>query len=174
MAKSKTKTIKAFRGRRRRVYNRSIAKDLARREEEAMAATAMEEGIRSRSASMEKMQLHGFDLETCAELEQGIMNTTFEKESDIGCFFIFQKNALSSLLKLLCCPNCKQNGITVSIDQQKGLGLSVYCILYCECCKETVSESFLSDRVGGTASKSAPFEVNMKISFSFYGHWLWF
>ena len=134
-----------------------------------MAATAMEEGIRSRSASMEKMQLHGFDLETCAELEQGIMNTTFEKESDIGCFFIFQKNALSSLLKLLCCPNCKQNGITVSIDQQKGLGLSVYCILYCECCKETVSESFLSDRVGGTASKSAPFEVNMKSVLAFMG-----
>ena len=170
MAKSKIKTIKAFRGRRRRVYNRSIAKELIRKEGEAMATQTDESSCRpSCSASINKMQLHGFDFETCTELLQDAMTNKVERESDIDCFFITQKSALSNLLKLLCCPNCKQNGIIVKIDQQKGMGLSVYCSLYCAPCSETISEGFLSDRIGGTATKNAPFEVNVRSVLAFMG-----
>ena len=101
-------------------------KELIHREEEAKATHMLDESRPSCSASINKMQLPGFDFETCTELLQDAMTNKIERESDIDFFFIIQNSALSNLLKPLCCPKCKQNGLIANIDQQKGMGLSVY------------------------------------------------
>ena len=123
-------------------------KELIHREGEAKATQMLDESRPSWSASINKMQLPGFDLETCTELLQDAMTNKIERESGIDFFFIIQNSALSNLLRPLCCPKCKQNGLIANIDQQKGMGLSVYCSLYCAPCSETISEGFLSDRIG--------------------------
>ena len=168
MAKTKAKTIKAFRGRRKRVYNRSVVQEIVDREEKVMASTSKEREP-SVSASAKKMELHGFDLDVLTQGKEESTVSASEKESDVDCYFIVQKSMLSYLLKTLCCPSCKQDGVTVTIDQHKGMAFSVYCSLYCTSCEQTISESYLSDRVGGTATKNAPFEVNVRALLALMG-----
>ena len=140
MAKTKAKTIKAFRGQRRRVYIRSVVQEIVDREEKVMASTSKEREP-SVSASAKKMELHGFDLDVLTQGKEESTVSASEKESDVDCYFIVQKSMLSYLLKTLCCPSCKQDGVTVTIDQHKGMAFSVYCSLYCTSCEQTISES---------------------------------
>ena len=108
MAKTKAKTIKAFRGRRKRVYNRSVVQEIVDREEKVMASTSKEREP-SVSASAKKMELHGFDLDVLTQGKEESTVSASEKESDVDCYFIVQKSMLSYLLKTLCCPSCKQD-----------------------------------------------------------------
>ena len=59
-----------------------------------MVATTLGESGTSCSASIKKMQLHGFEFETCTELLQDEVANKFEKEFDVDCFIIDQKSAL--------------------------------------------------------------------------------
>lgn len=55
----------------------------------------------------------------------------------------------------------------MNIDQHTGRDFSIYCSLYCNSCEQVVIESYLSDRVGGTATQNAPFEVNVRAVLAF-------
>ena len=41
--------------------------------------------------------------------------------------------------------------------------------LFCSNCEQSFAESYLSERVGGSQSSKAPFEVNLRSTFAFMG-----
>ncbi len=97
MAKTKTKTIKAFRGRRRRSYNRSENKEVVERKQELGPDPGRSKMDNAEvSASFKKMQLHGFDLELC---ESETNPRLLEDASQDNFFLIIQKQSLLNLLK---------------------------------------------------------------------------
>ena len=82
---------------------------------------------------------------------------------------IVQMWSLNRLLSFACCPTCKQSGITFSLVDRKEMGFAVKCRLFCGLCEQSFSEAFLSERVGGSKSSKAPFEVNVRSTFAFMG-----
>ncbi len=99
------------------------------------------------------MQLHGFDLELC---ESETNPRLLEDASQDNFFLIIQKQSLLNLFEVLCCPHCKQSGLSFEIDQQKGMGFAAFGSVCCRYCQKSVVEGYLSDRVGGTAATKAP------------------
>ena len=91
MAKTKVKTINAFRGRRKRFYNRSVVQKIVDKEEKAMASTS-KKGKPSVSVSVKKAELHGFDLEVLTQAREDSTAPASEKKYDVECHFIVQKS----------------------------------------------------------------------------------
>ena len=113
------------------------------------------------------MQLHGFSL----ELSESETNPRLlDDASQDNFFLIIQKQSLLKLFEVLCCPHCKQSGLSFDIDQQKGMGFAAFGSVCCRYSQKPVVEGYLSDRVGGIAATEAPLKSMYGL---FWLLWVW-
>lgn len=161
MGRKKFKTVNSFRGRRKRKYTK-----LATETEEASTDNMpADRPIPSTcSATAKKMELLG--LEISPEMMQIKAKAVTEPTDS---FLIVQMSSLNKLFGSVCCPKCKYGGIKFSLIEGKEKGFAVKGGLFCSHCEETIAETFLSERVGGSKSSKAPFEVNVRSTFAFMG-----
>ena len=165
MGKTKFKTRYSFRGRRRRQY-RKLPIDVV--DETLTSSTPGDITDRPAtsimSATGKKMELLGLGI------SPDMMEIKANAISEPKDLFIFvQMSSLNRLLSFSCCPLCKQSGITFSLIDGKEMGFAVKGKLFCSNCEQSFAESYLSERVGGSQSSKAPFEVNLRSTFAFMG-----
>ena len=165
MGKTKFKTRYSFRGRRRRQYRKLPIEVVDETLTSSTPGDITDRPATSiMSATGKKMELLGLGI------SPDMMEIKANAISEPKDLFIFvQMSSLNRLLSFSCCPLCKQSGITFSLIDGKEMGFAVKGKLFCSNCEQSFAESYLSERVGGSQSSKAPFEVNLRSTFAFMG-----
>ena len=160
MGRVKFSTVRKFRGRRKRTYQKSIPVEAVEMQTPESAASA-----RPKSACLKKMEYLGL------AINPEIMEEERRSDDSVpdNFFLLVQMKCLDNLVNCLCCPKCLKPGVKFDIEKSKGKGFASWGKLFCETCQEVVVETYLSEKIGESQSSKAPFEVNTRAAFAFMG-----
>ena len=155
MARTKQRSVNVYRGRRR---PRRVTKRIELIAQETVAA--------GESASAKKMDVFGISLESL-QIERDSSSIVTKGSDDM--FLIVQHSSLISLFSKLICPKCFSPGVTLKILDGMACGFAMQGTVICSTCDEVIHEEYLCQRIGGTKSTKAPFEINTRATLAFRG-----
>ena len=166
MGKAKFRVSNAYRGRRKRVYRKATSTNHKSSPIESVRSASPLIEDRSSCSSSHLTTSSSRKLELLSNSLE--MNERDEMSSD-DSFSLVQQSSLSELLSSVICPKCHSSGLSFKITERENFGLAVKGAIYCSVCEDTISEQYLSERVGESASSRNPFEVNVRAVVAFRG-----
>ena len=164
MRRAKFRTKNKFAGRRK---NPKSKRSFGKKDEEQIEAPDARLGPKMvpQSATGKKFEAFGMTLENLSEP----LNRKENTDEVPDCYFFVQLSWLQDLIGKLACPNCESVGLTFQLVLESFQGFSSKGKVRCPACENDIDVGYTCNRVDGSKSSRAPFDINMRATMAFRG-----